>query len=212
MENQTAENQAVEKSVPAVKLSYEDAWKLLTEYTKGAALRVHARQVQSCMAWFGERFGDDPEVWGVAGMLHDLDYEMYPDQHCAMSKRIMEERGVDPLYVHAMLCHEPKLTGEEPRTLLEKTLYTVDELSGLINAACLMYPSKSIFDANVRSIKKKFKNKKFAAKIDRGHISDGCERMGWNLSDVIDGCIRGMQANAEQCGLVGDHREGDRQE
>lgn len=139
-------------------------------------------------------------------MLHDLDYEMYPDQHCIMAKKIMEEERIDPLYIHAMQCYEPSLTGEEPQSLLETTLYTVDELTGLINAVCLLYPSHSVQDATVPSIKKKFKNEKFAAKIDRNHILDGCTLMGITLDEAIEGCIKGLQLNAHACGLDGDEK------
>lgn len=183
-------------------LSEPEAWELLCEYTKGEALRKHARQVESCMQAMARRFGQDEEAWQIAGMLHDLDYEMYPDQHCIKAKEIMEERGVDPLYIRAMLCHAwGERTQEKPESEMEKSLFTVDELSGLINAACLVYPSKSIEDCTKKSVLKKFKDKRFSAKIDRDHILQGCEMLGMPLEEVVEICIGGMKENKELCGF-----------
>ncbi len=187
------------------KLSREDAWKLLTEYTKTPALQNHALTVEAVMAHFGRLNGEDEEVWGVASLLHDLDYEMYPEEHCIKAEEIMQARGIDPLYIRAMKCHGYGLcTDTKPESALEKTLYTVDELTGLIHALCLMRPSKSVLDLEVKSVKKKFKDKRFAAGVNREVILNGCEMLGMNLDDVIQETIRGMQEKAEEIGLKGN--------
>lgn len=183
-------------------LTEPEAWELLCEYTKGPALRKHARQVEACMQAMAKHFGQPEEPWEIAGMLHDLDYEMYPDQHCLKAKEIMEERGIDPVYIRAMLCHAwGDRTDEKPETEMEKSLFTVDELSGLINATCLVYPSKSIDDCTRKSVIKKFKDKHFSAKIDRDHILQGCQMLGMPLEEVVDICIEGMKENKEACGF-----------
>lgn len=194
------------KSVPAAKLSADDAWQLLTAHTHGQELQHHARQVAAVMRAFGEHFDEDPEVWEVAGMLHDLDYEEHEseEEHCKFSERYMREAGVDELYINAMKAHAPDLTGYMPNTILERTLFTVDQLSGLINATCLIRPSHSVMDLKLKSVKKKFKTGNFAAGVNREWITKGCEMMGMSLEDVINICIAGLQADAERCGLKGE--------
>lgn len=187
------------------KLSRSDAWSLLTEYTQTEALQHHALAVEAVMAHFGRLNGEDEEVWGVAGLLHDLDYEKFPEQHCRKSEEIMLERGLDELYIRAMNCHGWGLcTDVEPQSQLEKTLYTVDELCGLINATCLMRPSKSVLDLEVKSVKKKFKDKAFAAGVNRDVIRKGCELLGMELDEVIRETIAGLQERAEAVGLKGN--------
>ena len=150
------------------KLPREEAWELLTKYTKTSALQNHALAVEAVMRHFARLNGEDEEVWGVAGLLHDLDYEMYPQEHCRKSEEIMRQRGIDEVYIRAMNCHGYGLcTDVKPETLMEKTLYAVDELAGLINAACLVRPSKSVLDLEVKSLNKKFKAKAFAADVNR---------------------------------------------
>lgn len=194
------------KSVPDVKLSADDAWKLLTAHTHGDELQHHARQVGAVMRAFGEHFGEDPEVWEVAGMLHDLDYEEHEseDEHCKFSEKYMREAGVDELYINAMKAHAPDLTGYTPNTMLERTLFTVDQLSGLINAVCLVRPSHSVMDVKLKSVKKKFKTGNFASGVNREWILKGCDMMGMSLEDVINISIAGLKADAECCGLKGD--------
>lgn len=187
------------------KLSREEAWKLLTEYTQTPALLSHAQMVEAVMEHFGRLNGEDPEVWGVAGLLHDIDYEKYPDEHCLKAEEIMREKGVDEVYIRAMKCHGYGIcTDTEPKSQMEKTLYTIDELTGLINAACLMRPSKSVLDLEVKSVKKKFKDKHFAAGVDRDIIRNGCEMLGMELDDVIRETIAGMREKAEEIGLKGN--------
>ena len=182
----------------------EQAWEWLKEYTKSEALRRHALTVEGCMRHFAALAGEDVELWGVVGLLHDLDYEKYPEEHCHKARQLMEQHGVDPLYIRAMECHGyGQCTDTRPESLLEKTLFTVDELTGLINAACLVRPSKSVLDLEVKSVKKKLKDKTFAAGVNRDVIRQGAEMLGTPLDDVIRETIEGMKEHAEEIGLKG---------
>lgn len=185
-------------------MTRDAAWTLLTTYTKTPALQTHALAVEAAMRHFAVLNGEDPEDWGVVGLLHDLDYEMYPDLHCAKGAELMRTAGVDEFYIHAMQSHGYGLCSDvAPESALEKTLYTIDELTGLINAACLMRPSKSILDVELKSIKKKFKTKSFAAGVDRAVVLKGCELLGMPLEEVMQHTIDGMKAEAEAIGLKG---------
>ncbi|UWG95902.1 HDIG domain-containing protein [Dehalobacter sp. DCM] len=187
------------------KLSRNEAWDLLTEYTKSEALQKHAMAVEAVMAHFARLNGEDEEVWGVAGLLHDLDYEKYPEEHCKKSEEIMLKHGIDDVYIRAMNCHGYGIcTDVKPESMMEKILYTVDELTGLINALCLMRPSKSVLDLEVKSVKKKFKDKSFAAGVNREIIGSGCEMLGMELDDVIRETIEGMKEKAQEIGLKGN--------
>lgn len=186
------------------KMLREKAWELLSEYTKTPALRKHALAVEAVMSHFARLNGEDEEVWGVAGLLHDLDYEKYPEEHCKKAEEIMRERGVDETYIRAMNCHGYGIcTDAKPESLMEKTLYTVDELTGLINALCLMRPSKSVLDLELKSVKKKFKDRSFAAGVNRDVIRSGCEMLGMELDVVISETIEGMKEKAADIGLKG---------
>jgi predicted hydrolase (HD superfamily) len=161
--------------------------------------------VEAVMEHFGRLAGEDEEVWGVAGLLHDLDYEMYPEEHCKKAEEIMRERGIDETYIRAMSCHGYGLcTQTKPETQMEKTLFAIDELTGLIHAVCIMRPSKSVLDLEVKSVKKKFKDKRFAAGVDRDVIRQGCEMLGMELDELIQETIEGMKEKAEAIGLKGD--------
>ena len=187
------------------KLSREEAWALLTEYNESPSLLNHALTVEAVMEHFARINGEDEEVWGVTGLLHDLDYEKYPEEHCIKAEEIMTRRGIDTIYIRAMKCHGYGIcTDTEPESLMEKVLYTIDELTGLIHAACLMRPSKSVLDIEVKSVKKKFKDKHFAAGVDRDIIRKGCEMLGMELDDVIRETIAGMREKAEEIGLKGN--------
>lgn len=187
------------------KMTRQEAWELLTEYTETPALQKHALAVEAVMAHFGRLEGEDEEVWGVAGLLHDLDYEKFPEEHCRKAEEIMRERGVDEIYIRAMSCHGYGIcTDTKPESRMEKVLFTVDELTGLINAVCLMRPSRSVLDLEVKSVKKKFKDKSFAAGVDRETIRSGCEMLGMELDDVIRETIEGMRERAEEIGLKGN--------
>lgn len=186
------------------KLSRGDAWKLLTEYTDTASLRCHALTVEAVMRHFARIRGEDEEVWGAAGLLHDLDWEKFPQEHCRKAAEIMRSRGIDEVYIRAMQAHAYGLcTDVKPESAMEKTLFTIDELTGLIHALCLMRPSRSVLDLEVKSVKKKFKDKSFAAGVNRTLIKEGCDMLGMPLDDVIRETIEGMKEAADAIGLRG---------
>lgn len=186
------------------KLSRGDAWKLLTEYTDTASLRCHALTVEAVMRHFARIRGEDEESWGAAGLLHDLDWEKFPKEHCRKAAEIMRSRGIDEVYIRAMQAHAYGLcTDVKPESAMEKTLFTIDELTGLIHALCLMRPSKSVLDLEVKSVKKKFKDKSFAAGVNRTLIKEGCDMLGMPLDDVIRETIEGMKEAADAIGLRG---------
>ena len=186
----------------------EEAWKLLNEYNKSDALLKHVLAVEGVMRHFAEINGEDTEKWGVIGLLHDLDYEMYPEKHCVKTAEIMRENDIDEDYIHAVCSHGWGLCCDvEPVEKMEKVLYTIDELTGLINAACLMRPSKSVLDIEVKSVKKKFKSSGFAAGVNREVIQKGCDMIGLSLDDVIKETIEGMKSCADAIGLRGNISE-----
>lgn len=190
----------MEKNLPR-----EEAWTLLCEYTTTPALRKHALAVESAMRHFAKLEGEPEEVWGVVGLLHDLDYEKFPDAHCQKAAEILEEQGIDPFYIHAVCSHGYGICSDvKPESRLEQVLYTIDELTGLINALCLMRPSKSVLDLEVKSVKKKFKDASFAAGVNRQTILKGCEMLDLPLDDVIRETIAGMRQRAEEIGLKGN--------
>ena len=185
-------------------MTREQAYELLTQYNKSRSLVVHGLAVESVMRYFAEKNGEDVAFWSVVGLLHDLDYEMYPDLHCHKSKEILEAIGADASLIRAIMSHGYNIcTDVEPQHYMEKVLYTTDELTGLINAAVLMRPNKSIMDLEVKSIKKKFKTPSFAAGVNREVIQNGCALLGLELDEVIQMTIDGMKASAEELGLAG---------
>ncbi|NLL47558.1 MAG: HDIG domain-containing protein [Firmicutes bacterium] len=187
-----------------MKPTREQAWQMLTEYTKSEALLQHALAVEAVMRHFASLVGEDPETWGVIGLLHDLDYELYPDEHCHKTAEILGEKGVDHDYIRAICSHGYGIcTDVEPQSTLEKTLYTIDELTGLIHAVCLMRPSKSVLDLEVKSVKKKFKQASFAAGVNREVILKGCAMLGRELDEIIFETIAGMRQGAQAIGLQG---------
>ncbi len=181
----------------------EDALNLLKEYNKSEALVQHGLQVEACMRYFAKEAGEDEEKWGIVGLLHDLDYEMFPEQHCYKAAEIMRERGYSDEIIRAMMSHAYGIcTDVEPLSLMEKTLYAVDELSGLVNACVLVRPSKSISDLGVKSVKKKFKSKSFAAGVDREVVKKGAAMLGMELDELIAKVIEAMKANAKEIGVA----------
>lgn len=185
-------------------LKREEAWELLTEYTKTPALRKHALAVEAVMRHFARLHGEEEEMWGIAGLLHDLDYEKFPTEHCKKAEEIMKEHGIDDVYIRAMNCHAYGIcTDMKPESQMEKVLFTIDELTGLINALCLMRPSRSVLDLEVKSVKKKFKDKSFASGVNRDVVRSGCEMLGMELDEVIRETIAGMKENAQEIGLKG---------
>ncbi len=186
-------------------LTRAEAWELLNEYTKTEALLHHALAVEGVMRHFARLAGEDEELWGNAGLLHDLDYEMYPDEHCKKVVAILQEKNVDEKFIRAICSHGyGTCTDIEPVSQLEKTLYTIDELTGLINATCLVRPSKSVLDLEVKSVKKKMKQRSFAEGVDRDIIKKGCVMLGADLGDIIRETIAGMRDVSDDIGLTGD--------
>ncbi len=181
----------------------EDALTLLKQYNKNPALIQHGLQVEVCMRYFAARAGGDVETWGMVGLLHDLDYEQYPEQHCTKAAEIMEEAGYSQEIIRAMLSHAWGIcTDVEPLSAMEKTLYAVDELSGLVNACVLVRPSKSIMDLGLKSVKKKFKTKSFAAGVDRETVRKGAQMLEMELDQLITEVIEAMKADAEAIGVA----------
>ncbi|MEG1336864.1 MAG: HDIG domain-containing protein [Clostridiales bacterium] len=182
----------------------EEAWNLLREYNEDEHLINHALAVEGVMRHFATLYNEDPEKWGITGLLHDLDYEKYPDEHCKKVVEIMEEKSLDQELIRSVVSHGYGLVSDvKPESNLEKVLYTIDELTGLVNATAIMRPSKSVLDLNVKSVKKKFKSKGFAAGVNREVISSGCEILDKPLDEVIEHTIEGMRNVAEDIGLKG---------
>ena len=183
----------------------EDAVALLKKYNQKPGLIRHALAVEAVMAHFARKFGEDPEKWQVIGLVHDLDYEQFPDEHCRKCVSLFQEHGWPDDYIRAVISHGWGIcTDVEPQTRLEKTLYAVDELTGLVASAALVRPSKSILDLKTKSVKKKFKDKAFAAGVDREVIRKGADMLDMDLSDLITEVIAGMQPVAEEIGLKGN--------
>lgn len=169
-------------------MTREEAWSLLTEFNQDAFHLEHAQIVEKTMRYFARElgYGEEEDFWGIVGLLHDLDFEQFPDQHCMKSQEIMRERGVDERIIHATASHGYGITVDiRPEHEMEKVLFAVDELTGLIGAVVLMRPSKSVQDLEVKSVKKKFKSKGFAAGCSREVISQGAEMLGWTLDELI---------------------------
>ncbi|MCP2239230.1 HDIG domain-containing metalloprotein [Thermoanaerobacterium thermosaccharolyticum] len=186
-------------------INRDEAYALLKEYNKSESLITHALAVEAVMRHFAELFGEDKEKWGIIGLLHDLDYEMYPNEHCKKVREILERHGWPDDYIHAIESHGWKIcTDVEPVQKMEKVLYTIDELTGLITATALMRPSKSILDLEVKSVKKKWKQKSFAAGVNRDVIAEGAELLGMDLDKVIEETIIGMRDVADEIGLKGN--------
>ncbi len=177
----------------------EKAWELLTQYNESDSLQKHALTVEGVMRHFAGLYpGEDPELWGVVGLLHDLDYEKYPEQHCVKEQEILREAGADEVIIRATASHGWGLRVDiKPEHEMEKVLYASDELTGLIGAAALMRPSKSTADMELKSLKKKFKDKKFAAGCSRDVIANGAQLLGWELDKLLDMTLRAMQAEEE---------------
>ncbi|GAV25405.1 HDIG domain-containing protein [Carboxydothermus islandicus] len=184
----------------------EEAFKLFKEYNKSESLIKHALAVEAVMLHFAELFGEeDKEKWGIIGLVHDLDYEMYPDEHCKKVREILTERNWPEDYIRAIESHGWKIcTDVEPVERMEKVLYAIDELTGLITATALMRPSKSILDLEVKSVKKKWKQKGFAAGVNREVIEEGAKMLGMELDKLIEETLKGMQKVADVIGLKGE--------
>jgi len=182
----------------------DQALALLREYNQTESLVKHALAVEAVMRRFARRFGEDPEPWGIVGLIHDLDYERYPAEHCARTPLILRERGWPEEYIRAAVSHGWGICSDvEPLSRMEKTLFAVDELTGLVVTTALVRPSRSVMDVEVSSVKKKWKDKRFAAGVDRSIIEKGAERLGLGLDEVIRETIEGMKEVATELGLKG---------
>jgi len=182
----------------------EEALALLKEYNPTESLVRHGLAVEAVMRRFARTLGEDPEVWGIVGLIHDLDYERYPAEHCRKTGEILGERGWPEEYIRAAVSHGWGICSEvEPLSRMEKTLFAVDELTGLVATTALVRPSRSVLDVTVSSVKKKWKDKRFAAGVDRSVIERGVERLGMELDTVIAEAIEGMKETAAELGLAG---------
>jgi len=188
-----------------VKPTREEAYELLLKYNDSPALITHALAVEGVMRHFARLLGEDEEKWGIVGLMHDIDYQMFPEQHCTKAREILTERGIDEEYIHAVQSHGYELCSTvKPEHVMEKVLYTIDELTGLINACAIMRPSRSVLDLELKSVKKKYKDRKFAAGVNREVIEKGAAMLGMDLDEVITETIMGMREVAEAIGLKGE--------
>ena len=181
--------------------SREEAWNLLKQYNQEPFHLKHALTVEGVMRYYAEKLGyaDAVDFWGIVALLHDLDFEQFPDQHCIKEQEILKEHDAEDALIHAVASHGYLLTVDiMPQHEMEKVLYAVDELTGLIGAVALMRPSKSVMDLELKSVKKKYKNAKFAAGCSREVIERGAEMLGWELDDLIQKTIEAMRS-CEDC-------------
>ncbi|MGD2271655.1 MAG: HDIG domain-containing protein [Desulfobacterales bacterium] len=182
----------------------EEAFRLLTEYNKNESLIKHALAVEGVMRYFARKRGEDEEKWGVIGLIHDLDYEQFSDQHCHKTEAILRENEWPEEYIRAVVSHGWGICTEiEPQTDMEKILYAIDELTGLVVTTALVRPSKSLLDLKAKSVKKKWKDKRFAAGVDRSIIEKGAQMLAIDLTELITDTIMGMREVAEEIGLKG---------
>jgi len=180
----------------------EEALSLLKQYNSSESLINHALAVEGVMRFMARKQGEDEDKWGLIGLIHDLDYEQFPDQHCTKTREILQERGWPQEYIRAVVSHGWGIcSDEEPLTVLEKTLYAVDELTGFVTACALVRPSRSVMDLEPRSIRKKWKQKSFAAGADRTVIENGARMLGVELNTLYSDVITGMREVATDIGL-----------
>jgi predicted hydrolase (HD superfamily) len=183
----------------------EEALELLHRCNESESLRKHAYAVEGVMRYMARKRGQDEEKWGIIGLIHDLDYEKFPDQHCVKTREILEEHGWPAEYIRAAVSHGWGICSDvEPQTDLEKALYAIDELTGLVVTTALIRPSKSVLDVQVKSVKNKWKDKRFAAGVNRSIIEKGAAMVGVGLDELIEDTIKGMQEVAEAIGLKGN--------
>ena len=182
----------------------EEALKLFKKYNYSDSLYGHALAVESVMRFFAEKYNEDPEKWGIIGLIHDLDYEKYPEQHCTMTRKILEEEGWPEEYIRAVVSHGWGICSDiKPEHIMEKVLYATDELTGLVVTSVLVRPDKNINELKVKSVMKKWKDKRFAAGVDRNIIHNGADMLDLELRDLIADTINAMQQIAPELGLDG---------
>ncbi len=182
-------------------LTREEALELLKQYNQEPFHIQHGLTVEKTMRWFANElgYGDEADYWSITGLLHDIDFEQYPEEHCRKAPELLQKAGVGEDMIHSVCSHGYGICCDvEPEHEMEKVLFAVDELTGLIGAAALMRPSKSVMDMEVSSIKKKFKDKRFAAGCSRDTIREGAERLGWELNDLFEKTLRAMQSCEEE--------------
>ena len=183
----------------------EEALALLRQYNKNESLVKHAMAVEGVMRYIARKRGEDEEKWGLIGLIHDLDYEQFPDQHCKKTEEILKENDWPEEYIRAAVSHGWGIcTDVKPESDMEKVLYAIDELTGLVVTSALVRPSKSVMDMKTKSVKKKWKQKQFAAGVDRSIIEKGAEMLGLELGELITDTIMGMRDVAEEIGLKGN--------
>lgn len=182
-------------------ITREAAWELLKEYNQESFHRQHALTVEAVMGWFAEEegYGEEKEFWSIVGLLHDVDFERYPEEHCKKAVEILESHGVSPEMIHAVCSHGYGLVSDvQPEHTMEKILFATDELTGLIGAAALMRPSKSVEDMELKSLKKKFKDKRFAAGCSRDVIVSGAQMLGWELDTLLEKTLEAMKVSEKK--------------
>lgn len=168
---------------------------LLQKYNREPFHIFHGLTVEGTMRYFAREMGEDEDFWGLVGLLHDVDFEKYPEQHCLKAPELLSEIGAEPEFIHAVCSHGYGICCDvEPTLPMERVLFAADELTGLIGAAARMRPSKSVMDMEVASLKKKFKDKKFAAGCSRDVITQGAERLGWTLEELMEKTILAMRS------------------
>jgi len=180
----------------------EEAFELLKEYNKTESLIKHALAVEGVMRYMARKRNVDEDKWGVVGLIHDLDYEQFPDQHCKKTEEILRANDWPEEYIRAVVSHGWGICSDvKPETEMEKVLYAIDELTGLVVTTALVRPSKSVMDVKTKSVKKKWKDKRFAAGVDRSIIENGAQMLGMEIAELITDTIAGMQDVAEDIGL-----------
>ncbi len=183
----------------------EEAFSLLKKYNQTESLIKHALAVEGVMRYMARKRNEDEEKWGVIGLIHDLDYEQFPDQHCKKTEEILRQNNWPAEYIRAVVSHGWGICVDvKPETELEKVLYAIDELTGLVVTTALVRPSKSVMDVKTKSVKKKWKDKRFAAGVDRSIIEKGAAMLGVEIPELITDTIAGMQEVAEEIGLKGN--------
>ncbi len=187
-----------------IRMTREQAWELLCEYTKSDSLRRHALAVEACVKAYARKFGEDEDQWGETALLHDFDYEMHPNapDHPMKGEPMLAERGVDPVIRRAILSHA-NYSGVARESRLEKTLFACDELAGFLTACAYVKPGRSIAEVVVRSVRKKLKDKAFARSVNRDDIVNGAQELGVDLDEHITFCVEAMKEKAGELGLAG---------
>jgi len=200
MEQITMDQNAMDRNV----MDRKQAWGLLCEYTQSESLRKHMLAVEACMRAYARKFGEDEDKWGITGLLHEFDYEKYPTpaEHPFVGNKILEERGYPEEIRRAILSHAD-YSGVKRESLLEKTLFACDELSGFITASALVKPNKSLAEVEAKSVRKKMKDKAFARSVSRDDIVNGAADLGLDLEEHIAFCIEAMKSIAGELGLAG---------